>query len=41
MEKKNFNRGTMGGGIARIAIALVAAVIAVTVICSGIKSYDP
>ena len=41
MEKKNFNRGTMGGGIARIIIALVAAVIAVTVICSGIKSYDP
>lgn len=41
MEKKNFNRGTMGGGIARIIIALVAAIIAVTVICSGIKSYDP
>lgn len=41
MEKKNFNRGTMVGGIVRIAIALIAAVIAIKVISSGISSYDP
>ena len=41
MEKKNFKRGTMVGGIVRIAIALIAAVIAIKVISSGISSYDP
>lgn len=41
MEKKNFNRGTMVGGIVRIVIALIAVLIAITVISSGIKSYDP
>lgn len=41
MEKKNFNRGTMVGGIVRIVIALIAVLIAIIVISSGIKSYDP
>ena len=41
MEKKKFNRGTMIGGIVRIVIALIAVLIAITVISSGIKSYDP
>jgi len=41
MEKKKFNRGTMVGGIVRIVIALIAVLIAITVISSGIKSYDP
>ena len=41
MEKKQFKRGTMTGGIVRIVIALVAAAIAVTVISSGIESHDP
>lgn len=40
MEKKKFNRGTMTGGIARIAIAAVAIVIAVIVISSGVGNYD-
>ena len=41
MEKKKFNRGTMVGGVARIAIALVAVIIAAFVIRSGVDSYDP
>lgn len=41
MEKKNFNHGTMVGGIVRIVIALIAVLIAIIVISSGIKSYDP
>lgn len=41
MERKKFNRGTMVGGIVRIAIALIAVTIAVFVISSGINSYDP
>lgn len=41
MEKKTFNRGTMTGGIIRIIIALVAMLIAIKVISSGIGSYDP
>ena len=41
MEKNKFNRGTMVGGIVRIAIALIAVAIAVTVISSGIGSHDP
>ena len=41
MEKKKFNRGTMTGGIVRIAIALVALIIAVFVCKSAIGSYDP
>ncbi len=41
MEKKKFNRGTMVGGIVRIAIAFVAIAIAVAVIVSGANSYDP
>ncbi len=40
MEKKKFNRGTMVGGIVRIAIALIAVVIAVIVISSGVGSRD-
>lgn len=41
MEKKKFNRGTMIGGIVRIAIALITVVIAVIVISSGVGSSDP
>ncbi len=41
MDKKQFKRGTMTGGIVRIVIALVAAAIAVTVISTGIGSHDP
>ena len=41
MEKKKFNRGTMTGGIVRIVIAIVALIIAINVIKSGIDSYDP
>jgi len=41
MEKKKFNRGTMTGGVVRIIIALIAMAIAITVIVSGIGSYDP
>ena len=41
MEKKKFNRGTMTGGIVRLIIAVIAIAIAVTVISSGISSYDP
>lgn len=41
MEKKKFNRGTMTGGIVRIAIASVAIIIAVFVFRSAIGSYDP
>lgn len=40
MEKKKFNRGTMVGGIIRIAIALIGVIVAVIVISSGINSYD-
>lgn len=40
MEKKKFERGTMVGGIVRIAIAVIAMAIAVTVIISGINSHD-
>ncbi len=41
MERKKFNRGTMTGGIVRIAIAVVAIIIAIKVISSGISSQDP
>lgn len=41
MEKNTFNRGTMVGGIVRIAIAVVAVIIAITVIGSAVGSYDP
>ncbi len=41
MERKKFNRGTMAGGVVRILIAVVAIAIAITVISSGIDSYDP
>lgn len=41
MEKKKFNRGTMVGGVARIAIAAVAIIIAIIVISSAVDSYDP
>ena len=41
MERKKFNRGTMVGGIVRIVIATIGAIIAVTVISSAVKSYDP
>lgn len=41
MKRKQFDRGTIAGGIARIAIALIAIAIAGTVIASGIRSQDP
>ena len=41
MKRKKFNRGTMVGGIVRIVIALIAVAIAIVVIISGVKSYDP
>lgn len=41
MKRKKFNRGTMVGGIVRIVIALIAVAIAIVVINSGVKSYDP
>ncbi len=41
MERKKFNRATMVGGIVRIIIALIALVIAITVITSRIGSADP
>lgn len=41
MERKQFDRGTIAGGIARIVIALIAIAIAGTVIASAIRSQDP
>lgn len=41
MDKKQFNRGTMTGGIVRIVIAFIAAAIAATVISTAIGSHDP
>ena len=41
MERKKFERGTMVGGIVRIAIALIAVIIASNVIASGVKNQDP
>ncbi len=41
MERKKFERGTMVGGIVRIAIALIAVIIAANVIASGVKNQDP
>lgn len=40
MERKKFKRGTINGGIARIAISFVAMVIAIIVLTSAIKSWD-
>lgn len=40
MERKKFNRGTVSGGIVRIAIALVAIIIATVLLSSQIKSWD-
>ena len=40
MEKKKFNRGTMTGGIVRIIIAVIAIIIAINVIASGVKADD-
>lgn len=41
MERKKFNRGTMTGGIIRIAIAAVAIVIAIIVLVTAAGSKDP
>lgn len=41
MERKKFNRGTIGGGIIRIIISIVAIIIAIVVFTSSIKSWDP
>lgn len=41
MERKKFNRGTMVGGVVRIAIAIVAIIIASFVVSSGLSSQDP
>ena len=40
MEKKKFNRGTISGGIIRIVIALVAIIIAITILSTKINSWD-
>lgn len=39
MERKKFNRGTIGGGIARIVISAIAIIIAIIVLSSAIKSW--
>ena len=41
MEKKNFNHGTMVGGIVRIVIALIAVLIAIIVITNSVNSKVP
>lgn len=41
MERKKFNRGTINGGIIRICVAALAIVIAIIVMSSAIKSWDP
>ena len=41
MERKKFNRGTMVGGLVRIAIAAVAIIIAVIVLVTAARSQDP
>jgi len=41
VERKRFNRGTVGGGIGRIVIAGIAMIIAIIVITSAVKSWDP
>lgn len=41
MERKKFNRGTVGGGIGRIVISVVAIIIAAIVMSTAIKSWDP
>lgn len=41
MERKKFNRGTMVGGLVRIAIAAVAVIIAVIVLVTAARSQDP
>ena len=41
MERKRFNRGTMVGGLVRIAIAAVAIIIAVIVLVTAARSQDP
>lgn len=40
MERKKFNRGTIGGGIARIVISAIAMLIGAIVLTSAIKSWD-
>lgn len=41
MERKKFNRGTITGGITRIAVAALAIIIAIIVLTSAINSWDP
>lgn len=41
MERKKFRRGTVKGGIIRIVIAAVAIIIAVIVLTTTLKSWDP
>lgn len=41
MERKKFNRGTMVGGLVRIAIAAVAIIIAVIILVTAARSQDP
>lgn len=41
MERKKFNRGTVNGGIVRIVISAVAVFVAIIVMSSAIKNWDP
>ncbi len=41
MERKKFKRGTIGGGIARIIISVIAIIIGIIVLSSAVKSWDP
>lgn len=41
MERKKFKRGTMTGGVIRTIIACVGILIAIIVLSSTIKSWDP
>lgn len=41
MERKKFNRGTIKGGLIRIIISVVAIIIAVIVLTTALKSWDP
>lgn len=41
MERKKFNRGTINGGIIRIVVSAIAMIVAIIVLTSAIKSWNP
>ena len=41
MERKSFERGTVVGGIVRIAISAVAVIVAVIVLKNTVETWDP